>query len=1342
MLLAGIMIFTALIVAIPPLEAEAANSAESDNFVFGENIYAYDISSSKTAEAQFKEHFTDIDSAEELLQKELDGNMLISANSKDGNYTIYVNVYTGYMYYKNNLNGQILMSNYYRYNQSDRTGEGLFSQIILDYYEIGGGKGSYDSFNDAVKYNQISVTKITNGIRVNYTLGDTTVRYLAPGAISEEDYMNILVMPILQEYLAAVRQTVTTKKPDPDKPGEFDAESWRNFRNYYYGPYDKDNDTAIFPSEVNDAVLFFTNYLYYYTTRSTSDFVSGQDHLFTLAANVMGKSVTGTYKPGTEFVRSGAIDDFHSVFVTMAQLFNLDTVIEYCPTHKTGPIANRNTTTLEIERRDSCPHCGGEFTENTVAQYLFYNSDGSLNKNALNEYVDFIHQTITTVFKSGRPYYEGTGTYSFDNPLEDIFNPFNGSLIKGYTKSADGTHITINMTDDQSNNVKFVQLQNLIISKCLNNPDPSLRYSYNKMYQDEKKYGYVHKSTPRPVFRCALEYTFNDDGSLSIALPANSISFDESRYTLNSITPLKYFGSGRLDQTDYNGERSGYVFYPDASGTVMNFKDFKYNTKVEAPVYGADQAYSDVSKLVGSTKEQITMPVYGMVKTEATGQSNEALTGTQTLNNGFFSVIEDGASLATLKTEMRYGTNRYAIIYAVYQPYPTEAELDLSQSIGVSSGQTQRMVSDTKYNGTYKTRVSMLSDEKLNAATGVDNYVASYVGMAECYRDYLKANGTISALADLGNDLPLYIEAFGSMEITKKILSFPVEVSLELTTFENIRTMYDELADAKNIIYAKAAEYQQKADAEDKDIALKNLYEQKAASYLALGAKIDNITNVNFRLTGFANGGMEYTYPSKVKWDKAVGGKSGFEDLLSYSGEVASRDGSNLGIFPDFDFLYISNTSLFDGISNKKITSRLIDNRYATKQLYNSVTGDFEPLVTSVVSADAIASLYVKFNKDFADFNIKSISVSTLGSDVNSNFDDENPVNREQAVGYITNVLSSMRNDGYEIMVNRGNAYSLEYASHVIDAYIDSSHLSYASYSVPFFGMVFHGYVNYTGNALNYSGDPNYDILKSIESGASLYYILCYQNTEKLKEDINLNKYYGVSYENWFDKIVEQYAVINSAIGDLQTYEIVDHKILKVESLVNTAERNEAYKLLVTEFIDNVRAQITAEAYKIYEEVNQNGEFGKDVQVDIDVESIIDIAEAKLNLVDNKQVPDEYALTLKDTIRAYLAEVENEINEKFGIPAATNHEIIEFNTLEDYESKYNYVTDSSSTAGSDYVSTDYTLDNYNVVMVTYKCPTTGDEVKFVLNYNIGDVIVKLDGMEAFVLGKYAFKVIK
>ena len=69
---------------------------------------------------------------------------------------------------------------------------------------------------------------------------------------------------------------------------------------------------------------------------------------------------------------------------------------------------------------------------------------------------------------------------------------------------------------------------------------------------------------------------------------------------------------------------------------------------------------------------------------------------------------------------------------------------------------------------------------------------------------------------------------------------------------------------------------------------------------------------------------------------------------------------------------------------------------------------------------------------------------------------------------------------------------------------------------------------------------------------------------------------------------------------------------------------------------------------------------------------------------------------------------------------------------------YNFnETESEATDGADYVDTDYTLSDERLVLVTYK-KADNTIVRFILNYNLFDVTVRLDG-EEHVIKSYDFK---
>lgn len=684
-------------------------------------------------------------------------------------------------------------------------------------------------------------------------------------------------------------------------------------------------------------------------------------------------------------------------------------------------------------------------------------------------------------------------------------------------------------------------------------------YNYDEKAKDTELTGYVSSDAAPAYFRMSLEYTIGADGTLSVSLPANGIRYDSANFTLISLDMLQYLGAGNMNN-------DGYVFYPDGSGALLEFDELRKQSAgaLTNKVYGEDYAYYSIS---AKHQEEIRVPVFGIVDQQKinsiitntyfdeTGKIHEDKVTTTTVNStGYVAYLTEGEALSSLTAAFGGGSaHNFALVYPTFTPEPSDSyTLDGSLSVSSSTSSSWTVVSEKKYLGNFSMNIRMLGDTENAALAGFEE--ASWIGMAKVYRDYVW-NGKASFTAnDVKNNLPLYIESFGTVETVDKVLSIPVTVNKPLTTFTDIITMYEELSTFKTTCEERAEEADAKAAearASGNNVEA-DKYAAEAEKYRSLAQNSTNITNINFKLTGFTNGGMISTYPAKVNWMKEVGGLTGFNDLLSYAG---SLENGSLGVYPDFEFSYSTITKLFDGTSLKNDAARTVDNRYASMQVYDCVYQQFTSYFDIAFAPDAIARHYEKFAVSYAKATgIMGISAGSLGADLNSSFYEDNPQNREDAQNTVSGVINSMKEDFGSVMVSGGNIFIATQVDHIVDLPLDSSNYKYMTRTVPFIGMLLHGYVNYAGAAMNEAGDTDYLLLKSIENGASLYYILSYANTSLLKDDLLLSNYYSIRYDIWVEDLVQQYTALNNVIGDLQTYKINDQILITAERIPDSLE--------------------------------------------------------------------------------------------------------------------------------------------------------------------------------------------
>lgn len=762
-----------------------------------------------------------------------------------------------------------------------------------------------------------------------------------------------------------------------------------------------------------------------------------------------------------------------------------------------------------------------------------------------------------------------------------------------------GTNMAIYViANDSASSERTTNLIEGYIKQCC--PD----YNYEELDYDIDLTGYVGEDTVSALFTIAIEYYLDNDG-FYYSVPNNSITYDADLYMLDYFEVNPFFGCTNI-------ARSGYGFFPDGSGTLFVNEDVgkeDANYTRSAEIYGPDFAYHTL--FYTGKHEVISMPVFGVIDgteytrtgeliaenallykpkldkfgdiirnpdgtveyeiDEETGKkiplyetvkadevkevekgedgqpiSDPNINGStgyylikdpktavvvetdettkvstyypvdkdgnkiqqrgdiyqefvDVVPQGYFAVIESGESLARITYVYGGTSHKYCTIYPELRPVQTDS-YNLNEAMSVGADTTWNVTSERKFTGKFKVKYYMVSDFEGS------KYPGNYVGMAAAYRDYLEGNGIISLLSDTKTDIPLYIESFGMIRTKDTFMTIPVWVDTAVTSFEDVETMYGRLAEK-------------------------------------------NITNINFRLNGFNDGGLDREqYATKIKYEKVLGGNKGYNALI----DAAKSKG--FGVFPNFDFANVTRTSNFDGFKFSKWTIKSIDDRYGSKRTYDATFQSFDYIGSTVVSPAYFSTIFEKFEKAFEKLGHDGISVGTLGSDLNSDFDRKEPYNREDDKDFTAEMLSSIKEAyGDNIMVDVGNAYTWKYVKHIMNISLDSSRYLRSTAAVPFMGMTLHGYRYLAGSPTNMQGNINYEILKIIENGANPYFTLSYENTQYLKE--LYPEYYSVDFDIWFDDLVETYNKLNDALKDVQTSRIKDHKFIAANRVLSDAEK-------------------------------------------------------------------------------------------------------------------------------------------------------------------------------------------
>ena len=298
------------------------------------------------------------------------------------------------------------------------------------------------------------------------------------------------------------------------------------------------------------------------------------------------------------------------------------------------------------------------------------------------------------------------------------------------------------------------------------------------------------------------------------------------------------------------------------------------------------------------------------------------------------------------------------------------------------------------------------------------------------------------------------------------------------------------------------------------------------------------VLNLDVRYVGWMNGGYNHYVTNNVKVEKSLGGE---KDLLALADYLNSK---NETLFLDATFEYAHKDKMFDGFTTFRDSIRFLDR--TTKPAYDLDIATyqhnklFKKFIVKPTSVQKYVESYIEILNDYG--NIGGISARTLGKDVNSDFYVKSTFDRTMAADLYSTLFTKMA-ENYKVMTLTGNDYTLASADVILNSSLTSNEFNSTDVSVPFYQIVVHSYVDYTGADMNLSTNYTKNILKTIETGASLSATLIYvENSIVSKTDFSF--LYSVNYEGWVSRIAEEYVEINNILKDLQTVEITNHEIL------------------------------------------------------------------------------------------------------------------------------------------------------------------------------------------------------
>lgn len=463
---------------------------------------------------------------------------------------------------------------------------------------------------------------------------------------------------------------------------------------------------------------------------------------------------------------------------------------------------------------------------------------------------------------------------------------------------------------------------------------------------------------------------------------------------------------------------------------------------------------------------------------------------------GGFAIIDNGAETTTLNAIVGNSTYNFSAIYP---------------SIQVRSF-TQHQA--RTFNSTYYTNI--FPGNMIDTTVSVRFYPlsgenANYDSMADIYRDYLINE---CGLTKIDNDKTMSVSLIGGTEITKSFVGIPYKTVYPTTTVNQAKTIVSELS--------------------------------------------ESISDLSVKLKGFGESGIDIgKIGGNYKLSDNIGSASDLKSLSSLCSE------SNIDLYMDYELVKFNSSGAGFSFSSDVVINTgytRADEHIIDKAIRKAETDMKYRLLRPIQFSNAVSKAVDQNSK----WQLGGISLDSLTSLSYSDYTDySETVEYNSKVGFgkaVADAASFVKENGQKFMASDANDYAAVLADVVTDAPVYSNDGYAFVEDVPFYAMVFKGYVPMTTESVNLATTPEKIILGAVEGGMGLNYTLTYSWDNSLIDAV-YPYFYSTVYSSVKDDVIATYNDLSDYYESINGATIKSNTI--IESGVHCTEFDNGVKVYV-----------------------------------------------------------------------------------------------------------------------------------------------------------------------------------
>lgn len=450
-------------------------------------------------------------------------------------------------------------------------------------------------------------------------------------------------------------------------------------------------------------------------------------------------------------------------------------------------------------------------------------------------------------------------------------------------------------------------------------------------------------------------------------------------------------------------------------------------------------------------------------------------------NKATVAIVTSGAESGLIEATAGSSTVGYTSVYTAFQ---VRGYTEHTAQVFVGKESKSNVYSNLTVKEPFSVRYYPLTGDK-----------ADYNGMAECYRNYLKKEKKFTESKE--KEFPFAVSFIGGTTVAKSFLGVHYEGFYPTTT----------ISETEKIV--------------------SDLYEKVGIAFPVT-------------LIGFGEGGIDI---SSLSGGFKVNEKTGGAKALSSLKKLCEKNGNLL--YMDFDLIRFSKSS--NGFSvNSDIVYDATDKK-SLQYLYNVSTRDYnEKTKHYLLRHTELNKAAEKLISKTTDLALDGISLSTVSNMSYSDYKNKTVSDYYCASGMenlVSDIFTSVKKSGKIVMANNANAYAAIKSDVITDTAVTSSGDNLFYTEIPFYQMVFKGYVPMASASQNLSANYKKLLLKSVESGCGLNYTLTARWDNCLIDSAH-PVFYNSVYDEIEPLIIENYERLKDYYKSINGSHISSHKIL------------------------------------------------------------------------------------------------------------------------------------------------------------------------------------------------------